>query len=151
MQLATPYVSKVADFNIARGVWTPMVVQYSLNSSDQSFSVQASISGAIIISTTVVSAGSFLNSGLGINWGLGARTGGLTGFFLFRELQVDFGASYCGAGLVSNCQAGSYSADDDSDSCVSCPAGYYTQIAGATSQASCWQCLPGTYTSQAGH
>ena len=150
MQLATPYLSEVIKFNIPTGVWVPMVVQYTSNSRDQSFYVQASISGTIVMSTTVVGAGSFLNSELGTNWGIGARSGEISGYFSFRQLQVDTGAAYCGAGLVSSCQAGSYSAGDDGELCLTCSAGHYMQFAGATSAAYCWPCAPGTYTSTLG-
>ena len=152
MKHQNPAIDIETDFYIQSGVWTPIVVQYTMNSTDLSFTVDVSVSGSPLISSSRVSAGPWVNSISGMNWGIGARTGLFSGFFSFKHLQVDTGASYCGAGLVSNCSAGSYLAEGAADlnSCVPCTAGWYIQLEGATSAAFCRMCPAGTYSCQEG-
>ena len=143
MKLQSPIVDVEQSFNPALETWLPVVIRYHQNFNG-SFTVFASIS-TLDITTTVENASGWLNPAAGSHWGIGARAGGLPGYFVFRMLQVDQGPIRCSPFLQSNCSAGFYSSDSESESCLPCLAGSFSSVEGATSADECTSCQPGTF------
>ena len=139
-------VNKASTFNLVKNVWIPVTIQYIRNGVDHSFTVAVSVYESLVLKAENVNADWWSSSTSGSFWGIGAQNDKFAGSFSFKLLDVDTGATYCGAGILSSCATGTYSLEVGSDTCVACPIGSYSSREGATSDASCSACLPGTYS-----
>ena len=102
-------------FNSNTDSWITMSVTYTKNVS--SFTVNVFAQGALLLTTQVPEAGNWLSSLSGSYWGIGARTGGVTGNFSFRRLQVVANMSVTEAELPCySCSAGTYSSNSGNTS-----------------------------------
>ena len=105
-------------FNSNTDSWITMSVIYTKNVS--SFTVNVFAQGALLLTTKVPVAGNWLSSLSGSYWGIGARTGGVTGNFSFRRLQVVANMSVTEAELSCySCSAGTYSSNPGNTPCKS--------------------------------